>query len=215
MRIRSRRKRAQLVATTLRASESFTATPASASDADRRMKEKMMFGKLIPTAMVGLSLAVVGACGASGSKESASQVRSSPSISASVAAIGRGCNLLTEVEAETVLGGPVMLADAPVADGIWCSWRSAGQASITALELELAPGEDRFDEAMDQADRGDGLHDTHPALGPLGFTTDDGQTKTVAWVVDHQTVVLSLTAGDLTTEDLVVLARAVNTRLGA
>jgi hypothetical protein len=171
--------------------------------------------KLIPTALVGLAIAGVSACGASDSGGSASSDRSAPSVSASVAAIGRGCNLLTEGEAETVLGGPVMLSDAPVAGGTWCSWKPSGQASISALKLEMGPGEDRFDEAMDQADRGDGLHDTHPALGPLGFTTDDGQTMTVAWVVDDQSVVLSLTAGDLTTDDLVVLARAVNTRIGA
>lgn len=179
-------------------------------------KEISMRNKTIPTALAALAVTfAVAACGTAEVVTSKPGGDGTRGASPSAVATAKGCTILTEGEVETVLGPGASVFEAPLQGGKWCSWKPTGQATITSLELVMAQGEDRFDEAMEQAEGGGGLHDTDPALGPLGFTSDDGQTATVAWVVDDQSVVLSLTAGDLSTDDLAVLAKAVNARLSA
>lgn len=158
---------------------------------------------------------LIAACGAKDLTAKGSAPSPSPTVSATGIATGQGCSLLTDSEVATILGGRATLAESPVSGGHWCSWKPAGPASITALELTTEPGEDRFDEAMGSADDAGDLHDADPALGPLGFTSDDGQSRTVGWVVEDQSVVLSLTAGEATIEDLVVVAKAIDSRLRA
>jgi hypothetical protein len=167
-----------------------------------------------------LGIFVISGCGAKGIVESdagaarASATRSTPSASPSEATATNNCELLTEGEVNVVLGTGVTTVESPLPDGgHWCAWRYSASASLTQLELTTATGEDRFDEAMGRAERGGGLHDTDPALGELGFTTDDGQNRTVAWVIDDRSVVLTLTAGDASLDDLVVLAKAIDARL--
>jgi len=170
-----------------------------------------------------LGIFVIAGCGAKGivdsGAHSAPAPAGSPSPSASPSEVRAtdNCELLTEGEVSVVLGNGVTSVESPLPDGgQWCAWRYAGTASLTQLELTTATGEDRFDEAMGRAERGGGgLHDTDPALGELGFTTDDGQNRTVAWVIGESSVVLTLTAGDASIDDLVVLAKAIDARLRA
>jgi hypothetical protein len=196
--------------------------------ADHGRSKRMGDSTTRVAAGVLVAIFAIAGCGAKGIVESgahsapapapapATAPAPSPTASSPAAPVADSCELITEGEAGVVLGAGLTTVESPLPDGgHWCAWRYAGTASLTQLELTTASGEDRFDEAMGRAERGGGLHDTDPALGELGFTTDDGQNRTVAWVIEDRSVVLTLTAGDASVEDLVVLAKAIDARLRA
>lgn len=171
------------------------------------------------SALAGLVFATLAAVAAHGATEADVAADAEPRATVTVPAAGdrHGRALLTESELDLVFGQPASLTESPLPGGRWCSWTTPwGLDTIIALQLVTEQGDSRFDEAKDRAESSaGGMHEADSELGPRGFTSDDGRTVTVAWVAGGRSVVLSLTGGHLTTADLLVLAKAVNTRLSA